>query len=589
MTMSLIAIAIVLGLGYIWMSRGFFNAFLHMVCVLLAGAIAFGVWEPLAYAILPKGSSSGELLSGSVWGLALAVPFAVSVLLLRGLFDVTIRANVQAGKMADYVGGGVCGVVSGVVAAGIVVMSVGFLRVDKEFLGYAPISDDSGPIKRQTSLIFPVDKITVGLFSALSRGSFTTETPLARWQPAVYDQPHAMRNNYGEGSSRNTLKPEDFNVDGRYTLGGAETPLANVLKDSFEERPQQPLDIEGNQYPASSRIEGFVVNFTSGAKEKNGQVIIGPAQVRLVSESADGSDSIVAHPIAVVSRSNDSAKVVYARFRLDQRESFIATVGGAAENKMAFEFVVPNGYTPLALYIKNVRYVVPQTAPVTYASPQQRDAAVRNGKLVMATEKVESHTPTSGGPQTTPASSDDETVRVTNRMPRSLQDGTLQASMTVEVPYLVNGETKMDVSVIRTNQIVDKSLRIEKFKVGSDVAMVQLDVSLESAQSLLGRAAQAAEMIAPMHLVTTDGQRFEAVGYWYEDDAKAVIRYVPGEPIRAMSQLQEQGVMVSRTKPGQKLYLLFTAGLGTKIARFEIGNKVIREFDPPLDLSQVQK
>ena len=52
MIMSLIALGVVAGLGYLWATRGFFSALLNLICVVIAGAVAFGLWEPVAFLIL---------------------------------------------------------------------------------------------------------------------------------------------------------------------------------------------------------------------------------------------------------------------------------------------------------------------------------------------------------------------------------------------------------------------------------------------------------------------------------------------------------------------------------------------------------
>ncbi|MDI1290704.1 MAG: hypothetical protein PSX37_12235, partial [bacterium] len=83
MGLSLIAIAIMLLTAYIWLTRGFFSAFLHMICVVLAGGIAFAVWEPFAYLLLDK----GRFLESTAWCLGLALPFTAALLVLRLICD----------------------------------------------------------------------------------------------------------------------------------------------------------------------------------------------------------------------------------------------------------------------------------------------------------------------------------------------------------------------------------------------------------------------------------------------------------------------------------------------------------------------
>jgi hypothetical protein len=146
MWMIVITLIVVGATTYVWCTRGFFSSLIHMVCVIAAGAIAFGVWELLAVLIRDNAPERGGFswVQGSAMGLALAVPFAASIAILRGFVDKMLPANAQCEKSADYVGGALCGMVSGVISGGIVVLSAGFLRAGPEFLGYAPASYTSG-------------------------------------------------------------------------------------------------------------------------------------------------------------------------------------------------------------------------------------------------------------------------------------------------------------------------------------------------------------------------------------------------------------------------------------------------------------
>ncbi len=44
--MNILSIGLVVLIAYVWMGRGFLSSFLNLVCVLIAGGIAFAVWEP---------------------------------------------------------------------------------------------------------------------------------------------------------------------------------------------------------------------------------------------------------------------------------------------------------------------------------------------------------------------------------------------------------------------------------------------------------------------------------------------------------------------------------------------------------------
>src|SRR5690349_9512498 len=129
--MMMLLTVVIVGLSaYLWCMRGFFSALVHLVCVLVAGAVAFGVWEPLGYWLLSATDDRGtfSFISGVAWGLALALPFGITLAILRGVIDKILPANAQCDTTVDYVGGGVCGLLSGIIVAGIAVLSIGYLR-----------------------------------------------------------------------------------------------------------------------------------------------------------------------------------------------------------------------------------------------------------------------------------------------------------------------------------------------------------------------------------------------------------------------------------------------------------------------------
>ncbi len=213
MTMNLIAICIVALLAYIWLTRGFFSALLNLMCVIAAGAIAFGVWEPLSLFFLAKAGTSGvgATLGDAAWALGLGLPFLVALALLRAVTDALLPSNAQCGTVGDYVGGGLCGLLAGIIVAGISIMSLSFLRVAPDFMGYKGMDYSiSGAIKKNDSLWVPVDKLTAGLYAFTSKRSFSTSEPLAKWYPAVHEAGHELRLNFGDGRRATPSSPRTF-------------------------------------------------------------------------------------------------------------------------------------------------------------------------------------------------------------------------------------------------------------------------------------------------------------------------------------------------------------------------------------------
>lgn len=593
MFLSILSIAIVAGLAYIWMTRGFFSSLLNLLCVIVAGAIAFSLFEPLAYLILEKAPATGFMspVGSSAWAIGLGAPFAITLALLRVGVDKACGKNVGVKTPVNYAGGAVCGALAGVITAGVTVMSIGFLRLDADFMGYQPVQHGGdSSLMRTSSLILPVDKLTSNLYGLASESSLSTDSPLAKFYPSFSDVPPTMRMNQGNGAGKNTILPKDFSINGWYSVGGDKAPLNSLLSDSWTSKAQSVTDLSGNSFPPASKLFGFVVEFTSGAKEKNGQVVLRAAQVRLVSESADGTERIAAHPIAVVTRAQ-LAKINYARFRYDTRDLDIASVNGDSAPKMAFEFVVPNGYQPIAFYLKNVRYDVPAGAkpPTEYPDTASRDAGIKNGTLLRTTVDPEERGGTGVQAANTNRNQEDTSVEIRNALPqgRVIQDGS-QRGLSVNIPYVSDGKAVFAPKEMDPRAI-PKELKIDRFESTKDTVIVQVDVGINGKSSILGKAAEAADLLAAPYLVANDGQRFEAVGYWYEDRDKIAVRYTVGEPIRSMQELTNEGVAVTKSRSDQKLVLVFRPPMGTEIVSFSIGDVEINKFAKPILLDRVQK
>jgi hypothetical protein len=599
-----VVVYLVIGVsGYLWLTRGFFSALVHLVCTVAAGAVALGVFEPLAYLILANSPDrgTGTFLRDAAWAIALAVPFAASLGILRAATNKLLPVNAQCGDVGDAVGGLVCGLASGVITAGFVMLSIGLLRVPSDFMGYEPATYTSqaaarGAVERSRGLLVGLtpraDLVTARLYERLSLTTLRTWEPLGRWYPDLADAVAANRLTF-EGKSRNTLKPGEVRFLGWYTVGldpkdaqfrgGA---MANLLTDRWNPAGQGVIDLDGNPV-TNGYIAGFQVEFRAGAKEKMGQVILGAGQARLVVESVTDNEWKTLHPCAVVSAMDvanltPDQKPASARFRFDGNDVYVASVGGAAESVMWLEFAVPAGFRPIGLYVKQTRWAVPEGPPTkAYASPMERDAQIVALGGVLPGAEAES-----GVSSIAP-----EGIMVTNSMGFTLQRGSERGleikSDDRDNHWVLDGEAKFGKNEIN-NRTVDRKLRVDRLAVTPDTVVVKVVASGNSKASLLGESAVNADLNQPLYLVDSNGQRYAAVGFRYEDKQKVHLRYTVGSPLRSAQELVQAGVMPSRSKPDATLEIIFRPTFGAKIVAFQVGNTVVCQWDPPINLDQRQ-
>jgi len=568
-----------------------------MICVLIGGAVALALWEPLAYLILQNTPDRGffTFLEGVAWGAALILPFAITTALLRLAVDGIIRANVKVPPVADYVGGGVCGVVAGVISMGLVVTGMGHTRMGAAMFGYKPLTTSiSTGLQKEAGLWLPADAITGAIYAHLSRGVLSTSTPLADWHPDFATAPAALRMSLGDGKGRNAMPVDAVTLLHTWTVGkDAGEQLQRLMTDKWNPAAQTSRRIDGEQFHPQSHIVGYMLRFGPGAREPRGNVVISEGQVRLVLRNRRTGSSMAVHPIAAVSpAAGETNPPIYARWRYGG-PFHLSSVGGAADTLMGFEFIVEPGYEPIGLTVKNTRIRVDRTSePIVFATPAERDRAIETGRILAGhgqagTADLDRSAAERVGTQTAASGTSESGIVVGRNLPGRIiiQRGS-HRTLQLDGNEIVSGSEAFNPEEVRRGFSIPMNLQIRQFQTTEDTTLVQVDVSLRSRQSLLGQAAAAAERVVPPVLIDRNGLRYEAVGYFYRDSSIVRLRYTPGNPIRGLTELERDGVALSRSAAEQELILLFRVSSGVEIERFVIGNTVIAEYSPPIEATR---
>ncbi len=592
MWMIVFTLAVVGATAYIWCTRGFFSSLIHMVCVIAAGAIAFGVWELLAEILREKAPERGGMswISGAAMGLSLALPFAISLAILRGVIDKILPANAQCEKVADYVGGGVCGVISGVISAGILVLSTGMLRTDPDFLGYQAASYTGGVgrgsiEKSKDSMVPWVDRIVAGMYSQLSLTTFRSSEPLAKWYPDLATYPGELRLTF-EGKSRNAVARRDVSLLSWYTVGNTTqgAPIRSLLSDKWSDNAQKISDLNGDEISGNHYLAGFTCKFKAAAREKTGSFFIGNSQVRLVIAATDDDENPetrALHPIAVVSRTDSATRVAYARFRYDSDNMYFSSVGAESEPTFAFEFAIPAGFKPLALYVKGVR-LMPEGGfekPFkAYATTSERDTQIEDGDfpnmggvgpILGPDGKPVQDTNVVSGPIANP-------VTVSNSIGFTVQKGTEGGSLTVVDDgkgwSIQDGTSKIKRGGNTAG--LEKALRIDRFSVNQDTALVKIIVTPSQRSEEFVKAMESADVNAIPLVEDTNGTTYQAIGYIYRDTSKIEIRYTQSTPLKNFGEAPR----VTRNTPDKELTLLFVVNNGVDLINFRVGETVLQSW-----------
>lgn len=189
MVLSIVLLIIIGLVAYLHWIQGLLSGLISAVLAVLSACMAMSYYESLAQML------SGGKFNDQSQGVCLLAIFALSYLILRIIFDKLVPGNVRVNSTFDKIGGAVCGVVAGLMGAGIVAIAFQSLPVGPSVLGYSRYSvkadqqmsvpaggegrnvdrfiysqlekDDLGS---PSHLLIPVDDLVVGLVSHISNG-----------------------------------------------------------------------------------------------------------------------------------------------------------------------------------------------------------------------------------------------------------------------------------------------------------------------------------------------------------------------------------------------------------------------------------
>lgn len=539
MIINVLVVGFVLMMAYYWYTQGFFSAFLHLAAVVAAGVLAFAAWEPTAHWLL----RTGTVASYYAWGVSLVGWFIVSLTVLRLLLDRFVPGNVQFPNLANLIGGGLCGLVSGLLTAGVMVIGIGFLPMPMSLGGYQPysIGPDNHPQQTGSSLWIQADRVAAGFFTRLSSGTFApwgTSASLATHRPNPVVQSAMFRFRYDENASI-VASPDEIAVDQliEHRLPSDDLPAA--VAEALGAQPGHKLvvvDTFWSQHPA-----GY----------DRGTVRIGQSQVQLLTRGGDAEQGL-SQPYYPVAFAKDDA--AGARRELHPfRDERVVAYNTSNEQPFAFVFVVPADEVPQFALIRQVRFPLSGLSPVG-----ESDVLLATlGELSVPEEPAEGE----GESQT--ASASEGPLEQTNALPRAFSknyaprfeyDGTMIVSGTGEVT--------------QSGGRMTETTRADSIFAPAHQRMIRLRADVRQARSLLGQVRQAAERVHGITLEDNRGQRIDPIAYvWQKSDGAQEIRVDLDNQIRSATQLPQPASIGS----DDNLYLYFLVSPGVTIERYHLG------------------
>lgn len=516
---NILVIGFVLLIAYWWANQGFFSALLHLLAVVGAGAIAFGLWEPLVYLQL-----SGSGWDNYAWGTTLVGVFALALFILRFTTDRICGANVSLPRGVDLGLGGICGAGAGILTVGIMLIGAGFIQSHVTILGYQGFGRDTrtGQVmnQRMSPMWFQVDTFTGKFFGLLSGGSLYpsfSHTPLATHNPDIWKQASYVRDTFDDGRGQLSLAPDAARVE-RFTVSDDNRAYVQV-------------------------------SFTNAARDFNEMLTLSASQVRLL--GTNQGYPVIAHPDAW--QQSTSKNPVGNRFLFDSRTHYATTVPGQQGGKIVFEFPIRAMEAARDIQIRNTRFPLPgrESGVISLAVGAGRAPAINPAApdVTAAMSVTNRTTPLRGASK--------------NRLPASIEEVDGYFTTT-------NGEVARFPRKGTTGS-PGKNLAIQGFSEPLGTRMIRVDVSRSSPANIFGNVQRDLEdQNAQFGLVDSRGNLYYPMGYIHQTPDDINIKLDPGNFVSRYTDLPELP-----TSGTEDLWLLFTVTEKVQITGFVVGQTTI--------------
>jgi hypothetical protein len=475
---NLIVVLLVGLIGYWWANQGVFSALLHLVCVVVAGAIALAFWEPLTVNVLLRGTAFDDY----AWGVSLIGLFVVSLFALRVAVDKLVPSNINLPTWANMVFGFPLGAAAGVLTIGLTFIGLGFIQSHQEIMGYRGYgrSANAARIEALSPVMWvPVHRIADEFFAMLSVGALYPtfdNTPALHYNPELYKQASLLRDSYDSGRGKLSLPPE----------------AVRIQRVMFDQRSNRYL---------------VTVRFTAGARDWGEQLTLSRSQVRLICRSpGQRSRPPIVHPDFWRQETPHSHNE-RLRFAFDDPTHYITSLPGQQEATVDIEFPVPAGHTPQFIQIRGTRLRLPPATPGDLGSPGA-------GPAMPAVQL------TPGGliPRI------DEQVKLDSGI-HPVHASTNQALGTLR--HVDNYFTEGEHTFHTGRDMVMGRLRIRGLHQPLGTRVVQVDVSRNSPASIFGPARDHHGASARIALVDELGNRYSPIGYIHQHRQGVTIKLDP--------------------------------------------------------------
>jgi len=517
-----IVLGLVLLIGYWWANQGLFSAIIHLLSVIVAGALALAFWEPVTLGLLLKGSKFDPY----AWGVSLLGVFVVALFILRLATNRLVPANVKLPRWADLAFGFPVGLASGVLTIGLAVIGVGYVQSTSNIMDFDGWSRGrGGKVEQVDRLWLPVHTLTDKFYSALSVGAFSTSRPLRQYNPMLDRQAASLvRDSWNGGRGEIDLRPSQASVQSAWLC------------------PDRVV---------------VAVRFDRGARDYGEQLTVSSSQVRLVSEVAGSAAPTVMHP----QRWSQETASGQGIFTFDHVSHFATTVPGREQATILFEFQNwPQTAVPRFIQVKNTRFDI---ARQQIQQMESCEPIMRGGSIG---ERTVTAADFAGVGVLNPRD-----IRVSNDIrPVMTSTNTMPGTIEHTDRLLTKGFATFDAA--RTQ--IARNLRIEGLYEPAGTKVVQVEVGRSSSANIYDDHVWNRAGSDPRAQLWDDkGNPYSAIGYIYEGREGTEIRLDP------TNGLSSKVLPILPTSGRERMRLLFHVTQGTQLIGLTFGDAAVASCD----------
>jgi len=258
---DLLVVLIILGCAaYLYLKGTLVNSFVAIISAICASMIAFGYFEVLAGVFTNYNSRYPNLVP---WAqpLSFLLLFILGFATLRTIAGQLTREEIDFGIIPERIGCVVCGIFLGLIISGLVLTTLAMAPLPNKY-PYQRFDTNRPNSEKPKKVLLNADGFATGLFSMVSKGSFSGKRSFATLHPAFLDQVFLNRHNTADGVSI-LARPKTIKV---------------LKKDAFRLAPEGLRNSSGENMPPKSGHNLTIVRVgitTSTA--------FTPSQLRLVS------------------------------------------------------------------------------------------------------------------------------------------------------------------------------------------------------------------------------------------------------------------------------------------------------------------